>query len=43
MITSATRDRFRWAYDLTVKQAFITRENIDSLVSSVGFGGDVDC
>ena len=34
-------DRIHWQYDLQVKDAWITRENIDSLLSQAGFGEDV--
>jgi hypothetical protein len=30
-----------WRYDLTVRPAFITRENIDDLISDAGFGGEI--
>lgn len=34
-------DRIHWQYDLQVKEAWITRENIDSLLDQAGFGQDV--
>jgi hypothetical protein len=34
-------DGIDWKYDLTVRAAFITRENINDLISSAGFGGEV--
>jgi hypothetical protein len=34
-------DRIHWQYDLQVKKAWITRENIDSLVAEAGFGEDL--
>jgi len=34
-------DRIHWQYDLQVREAWITRENIDGLVSAAGFGEDV--
>lgn len=34
-------DRIHWQYDLQVKKAWITRENIDSLVAEAGFGKDL--
>jgi hypothetical protein len=34
-------DRIHWQYDLQVKDAWITRENIDSLLAQAGFGEDV--
>ncbi|MGA9544076.1 MAG: hypothetical protein WBQ85_10925 [Candidatus Sulfotelmatobacter sp.] len=35
------RDRIHWQYDLQVKEAWITRENIDSLIAQAGFGEDL--
>jgi hypothetical protein len=35
------QDDFYWQYDLQVKKAWITRENIDALLVSAGFGEDV--
>jgi hypothetical protein len=35
------RDRIHWQYDLKVKEAWITRENIDSLITQAGFGEDL--
>src|SRR5208337_1851018 len=35
------RDDFYWKYDLQVKQAWITRENIDDLLVGSGFGEHV--
>ncbi len=34
-------DRIHWQYDLQVKEAWITRENIDSLLAQAGFGEDL--
>lgn len=34
-------DRIHWQYDLQLRQAWITRENIDSLLDPAGFGEDV--
>jgi hypothetical protein len=34
-------DRIHWQYDLQVKEAWITRENIDSLIADAGFGEDL--
>lgn len=34
-------DRIHWQYDLQVRQAWITRENIDSLIATAGFGQDL--
>ncbi|MGC0779433.1 MAG: hypothetical protein WCD68_19730, partial [Candidatus Acidiferrum sp.] len=35
------QDGFYWQYDLRVKKAWITRENIDALLVGAGFGEDV--
>jgi hypothetical protein len=34
-------DGLYWKHDLTVKQAFITRENINDLMISAGFSGEI--
>jgi hypothetical protein len=34
-------DRIHWQYDLQVQQAWITRENIDSLLAQAGFAEDL--
>ena len=34
-------DALDWKHDLTFRPAFITRENINDLISSAGFGGDI--
>ncbi len=34
-------DRLYWKHDLTVKQAFITRENINDLITSANFSGEI--
>lgn len=34
-------DRIHWQYDLQVKDAWITRENVDSLLTQAGFGEDL--
>jgi len=34
-------DRIYWRHDLTALCAFITAENIDDLISSTGFGGEI--
>jgi|HubBroStandDraft_5_1064220.scaffolds.fasta_scaffold01884_5 hypothetical protein len=34
-------DRIHWQFDLQVRKAWITRENIDSLVAQAGFGEDL--
>lgn len=35
------RDRISWRHDLTAVASFITRENINSLISRAGFSGEV--
>lgn len=35
------RTEFRWKYDLVEKQAFITRENINTLIQEAGFSGEI--
>ena len=35
------RDRLPWMFDLTAKQAFVTAENIDRLLTENGFSGDL--
>lgn len=35
------KDPLFWRYDLTAKSAFITRENINNLIESAGFTGEV--
>jgi hypothetical protein len=34
-------DGLLWKHDLTVRQAFITRENINGLIEDAGFGGEI--
>ena len=34
-------DRIHWQYDLQVEQAWITRENVDTLLARAGFGEDL--
>jgi hypothetical protein len=41
MVDTANKDGLSWRYDLTVRPAFITRENINNLISSAGFEGDI--
>lgn len=41
MMTTIRRDGLAWKYDLTARPAFITRENINSLIASCGFEGEV--
>jgi hypothetical protein len=39
-LPSVKADGLYWKHDLTVKQAFITRENINDLMTSAGFSGE---
>lgn len=41
VLPSVQTDGLYWKHDLTVKQAFITRENINALIVSAGFSGEV--
>jgi hypothetical protein len=41
VVASVKDDGLTWGHDLTVRPAFITRENINDLISSAGFGGDI--
>ncbi len=41
MLTKIKDDSLDWKYDLTAKTAFITRENINSLISEAGFTGEI--
>jgi len=34
-------DNLTWRYDLTARSAFITRANINDLIASAGFGGEI--
>jgi hypothetical protein len=40
-LPSVKADGLYWKHDLTVKQAFITRENINDLMTSAGFSGEI--
>jgi hypothetical protein len=35
------KDNIYWKYDLTARQAFITRDNINSLITENGFAGEI--
>lgn len=35
------RSRYFWKHDLRAVAAFVTRDNIDDLIESAGFGGDI--
>jgi hypothetical protein len=40
-IADITRQEIYWRFDLTAKCAFINKENINGLMSTVGFGGEI--
>jgi hypothetical protein len=40
-LPSVKADELYWKHDLTVKQAFITRENINDLMTSADFSGEI--
>jgi hypothetical protein len=41
VVRAVRRDNLAWRYDLTARSAFITRENINDLIASTGFGGEI--
>ncbi len=41
VVERVKEDGLVWRHDLTVKSAFITRENIDDLISNAGFTGEI--
>ena len=41
VVFAVKEDGVAWRHDLTTKPAFITRENINELISGAGFGGDI--
>jgi hypothetical protein len=41
LVATVREDSLAWAHALTVRPAFITRENINDLISSAGFCGDI--
>jgi hypothetical protein len=41
MVAAVRDDKLDWKHDLTVRPAFITRENINDLISSAGFRGNI--
>jgi hypothetical protein len=41
MIATLKEDCVGWGHDITAKPAFITRENINDLISGAGFRGDL--
>lgn len=41
MAEAVCEDELYWAHDLTVKPAFITRENVNQLIADAGFRGEI--
>jgi hypothetical protein len=41
VVAAVKSDNLAWRYDLTARSAFITRENINDLISDAGFGGEI--
>jgi hypothetical protein len=41
LVATIRSDNLAWRYDLTARSAFITRENINDLISDAGFGGEI--
>ena len=41
VVFAVKEDGVAWRHDLTILPAFITRENINELISGAGFGGDI--
>lgn len=41
MVSAAEEDGLTWAHDITFQPAFITRENINDLISKNGFAGEI--
>jgi hypothetical protein len=41
VVQAVRSDNLAWRYDLTARSAFISRENIDDLISVEGFGGEI--
>jgi hypothetical protein len=41
MLEAVREDGLNWAYDLTVRPAFLTRENINQLIAEGGFRGEI--
>lgn len=40
-VTFIKNDEIYWKYDLTARSAFVTAENINELIASAGFGGEI--
>jgi hypothetical protein len=41
LVAAVKSDGLAWRYDLTARSAFITRENINDLISAEGFGSEI--
>jgi len=41
MVEKTKREGFHWKYDFAAKPAFITRENVNSLIADAGFSGEI--
>lgn len=41
MTTAIKEDGLAWKHEITALQAFITRENINDLISTAGYGGEI--
>jgi hypothetical protein len=41
MVSKVKEDALDWKYDLTIRSTFITRENINDLISSAGLGSEI--
>ena len=41
LVAAVKTDGLAWRYDLTARPAFITRENINDLIASAGFSGEI--
>jgi hypothetical protein len=41
VVAAVKSDNLAWRHDLTARSAFITRENINDLISGAGFGGEI--
>lgn len=41
LVQAVRDDGLYWSHDLTVRSAFITRENVNDLIASAGFSGEI--
>jgi hypothetical protein len=41
LVKAVRTDGLAWRYDLTARHAFVTRDNVNDLIATTGFGGDV--